>query len=119
MCRARRRRRRLGTLRTLATSSRTRIEALPGLPTVAEAGYPGFEVDLWWGLFAPAKTPKEMLARLAGWFTAGMLASDIKAKLVAQGFSPVGICGVDFGTLLRKQYDDYGRIVREANVKAE
>jgi tripartite-type tricarboxylate transporter receptor subunit TctC len=108
-----------GTLRALATSSRTRIERLPDLPTIAETGYPGFEVDLWWGLFAPAKTPKETLARLAGWFTAGMLASDTKAKLADQGFSPVGICGAEFGTLLRQQYDDYGRIVREANIKAE
>src|SRR5262249_6405726 len=58
-----------GALRAIATSARTRIEPLPDLPTVAEAGYGDYEVDLWWGLFAPAKTPSETLSQLSGWFT--------------------------------------------------
>jgi tripartite-type tricarboxylate transporter receptor subunit TctC len=108
-----------GTLRALATSSRTRIEPLPNLPTVAESGYRDFEVDLWWSLFAPAKTPQNVVKQLAEWFTAAMQAPVVKAKLVEEGFSPVGLCGAQFGTLLRKQYDDYGRVIREANIKAE
>lgn len=108
-----------GTLRALATSSRTRIEPLPELPTVAESGIKDYEVDLWWGLFAPAKTPKELVSQLAGWFTKAMQAPEIAAKLAAQGFAPVGMCGADFGALLRKQYDDYGRIIREAKIKTE
>jgi tripartite-type tricarboxylate transporter receptor subunit TctC len=108
-----------GALRALATSSRTRIEALPDLPTVAQSGYDDYEVDLWWSLFAPAKTPKETISQLAGWFTAAMQAPQVKAKLVAQGFTPVGMCGADFGALLRRQYDDYGRVIREANIKEE
>ena len=108
-----------GTLRALVTTSRTRIEPLPDLPTVAESGFKDFDVDLWWSLFAPAKTPKETIAQLANLFTAAIQAPEVKAKLVAQGFSPVGMCGADFAALLRKQYDDYGRIIREANIKAE
>jgi tripartite-type tricarboxylate transporter receptor subunit TctC len=108
-----------GTLRALATSSRTRIESLPDLPTIAESGYKDYEVDLWWGLFAPAKTPKAIIAELAGWFTAAIRAPEVKAKLAAQGFSPVGMCGADFGALLRKQHGDYGRIIRESNIKVE
>jgi tripartite-type tricarboxylate transporter receptor subunit TctC len=108
-----------GTLRALATSSRTRIEPLPDLPTVAESGYKDFEVDLWWSLFAPAKTPKETVKQLADWFTAAMRAPEVKAKLAAEGFSPVGLCGADFAALLRKQYDDYSRVIREANIKAD
>jgi tripartite-type tricarboxylate transporter receptor subunit TctC len=108
-----------GTLRALATSSRARIEPLPDLPTVAESGYKDYEVDLWWSLFAPAKTPKEIVAQLAGWFTAALRAPGVKAKLIDQGFAPVGLCGADFGTVLRKQYDDYGRVIRDANIKAE
>ncbi len=107
-----------GTLRALATSSRTRIEPLPDLPTVAESGYKDYEVDLWWSLFVPAKTPKETVSQLAGWFTAAMRAPEVKARLVAQGFSPVGMCGADFGALLRKQYEDYGRVIRESDIKA-
>ena len=108
-----------GTLRALATSSRTRIEPLPNLPTVAESGYRDFEVDLWWSLFAPAKTPKDMVTQLAEWFTTAMRTPQVKVKLVEEGFSPVGLCGPDFGALLHKQYDDYGRVIREANIKAD
>ncbi len=108
-----------GTLRALATSAPTRIASLPELPTVAESGYAGYEVDLWWSLFAPAGTPKPVVTQLAGWFTAAMQAPDIKTKLVAQGFAPVGLCGADFSALLRRQYDNYGRIIREASIKAE
>ncbi len=108
-----------GTLRALATSARKRIEPLPELPTVAESGYHDYEVDLWWGLFAPAKTPKETLSQLARWFTDALRAPAVQAKLAAQGFSSVAMCGPEFGALLRKQYDDYGRIIRETNIRAE
>jgi tripartite-type tricarboxylate transporter receptor subunit TctC len=108
-----------GKLRALATGSPTRIEPLPELPTVAESGYPGFEVDVWWGVFAPALTPKEIVSRLAASFAAAVQAPEIKAKLVALGFYPVGVCGADFAAYLRRQYDEYGRAIREANIKAE
>src|SRR5262249_60191603 len=99
-----------GTLRALATAttSRTRIEPLPDLPTVAESGYPDYEVDLWWGLFAPAKAPKEALKQLAKWFTEALRAPEVKAKLDAQGFVAVGMWGADFGGLLLRQVDRYG-----------
>jgi tripartite-type tricarboxylate transporter receptor subunit TctC len=64
-------------------------------------------------------TPKEVVAQLAGWFTAAMQAPEVKSKLVAQGFAPVGMCGPDFAALLRRQFDEYGRVIREANIKAE
>jgi tripartite-type tricarboxylate transporter receptor subunit TctC len=108
-----------GKLRALATGSRTRIESLPEVPTVAESGYADYEVDEWNGVAAPAKTPKETVSKLAGWFTAALQAPETKRKLVAQGLFPVGICGADFAALLRKQYDDFGRVIREANIKAE
>jgi tripartite-type tricarboxylate transporter receptor subunit TctC len=108
-----------GMLRALATTSRTRIEPLPDLTTVAESGYRDFEVDLWWSLFAPAQTPKNVVTQLAEFFTTAMQAPEVKPKLVDEGFSPVGLCGAEFGALLRKQYDDYGRIIREANIKAD
>ena len=108
-----------GTLRALATSSKTRIASLPDVPTVAESGYDDYEVDLWWGLFAPAKTPNATLAQLGGWFNDAMEVPAMQAKLAALGFSPGGVCGADFAVLLRKQYDAYGRIIRAANIKAE
>jgi tripartite-type tricarboxylate transporter receptor subunit TctC len=108
-----------GKLRALATASRTRIEPLPGVPTVAESGYDDYDVDFWLGLFTPAKTSKETISQLADWFNAAMQAPEVRPKLVAQGLYPVEIRGVDFAALLRKQYDDFGRVIREANIKAE
>jgi tripartite-type tricarboxylate transporter receptor subunit TctC len=108
-----------GKLRALATLSRTRIEALPDVPTMAELGYKDIELDFWSGLFAPAKTPKETIAHLAGWFAAAIQMPDVRARLVGQGFYPVGICGSEFRTLVCKQYDEYGRAIRELNFKVE
>jgi tripartite-type tricarboxylate transporter receptor subunit TctC len=108
-----------GKLRPLAVAAPRRIEALPDIPTVEEAGYKDFELDNWFGVIAPAKTPKEIAAQMAGWFTAAMQVPDIRAKLIAQGLYPVGACGSDFAALLRKQYDDFGRIIREVKIKAE
>jgi len=108
-----------GKLRALAIASRTRIALLPEVPTVAEAGYRNFELDIWSGLFAPAKTPKEIVSQLAGWFTAALQTPVAKARLEVQGYTSIGMCGAEFAAYLSKQYNDYGRVIREANIKAE
>jgi tripartite-type tricarboxylate transporter receptor subunit TctC len=110
---------RSGRLRALAIASLARIEQLPEAPTVIESGFKDYEADLWYGVVAPAKTPKEVLAQLAGWFTAAIQVPEIKSKLLAQGLFPVGTCGAGFSDFLRKQYDDYGVAIREANIKAQ
>jgi tripartite-type tricarboxylate transporter receptor subunit TctC len=109
---------RSGNLRALASTSKTRIPFLPDLPTVAET-YADFEVDFWWGLFAPAQTPKTTVANLAEWFKSAMEVQELKAKLIALGFFPNGTCGAPFAELLRKQSDDYGRVIREAHIRAD
>jgi tripartite-type tricarboxylate transporter receptor subunit TctC len=108
-----------GKLRALATASPTRIESLPELPTVAEQGYPGFEVDVWWGAFAPAMTPQAAVSQLADMFRKALQAPEVRTKLVAAGFYPLDMCGAAFADYMRKQYDEYGRIIREANIRAE
>ncbi len=106
-----------GKVRALAVASRSRIEPLPDTPTAIEAGYKGFEVDNWFGLFAPAKTPQDATSQLAAWFTEAVKAAEIRPKLAIHGLFPVAACGADFATLLRNQYAEYGRIIREANIK--
>ena len=108
-----------GPLRALASTTKARMEALPDLPTIAELGHKEYEADFWNGVLAPAKTPKETVSQLADWFVAAMQVPEVKAKLVAQGFFPVGSCGADFAALLRKQHDEFGRIVHDANIKAD
>lgn len=110
---------RSGALRALAISARTRLESVPDVPTVDESGYKGYEADIWYGLFAPAKTPAEVTGRLAGWFAAAVQDGGIKAKLAAQGLRPVGVCGDQFRDQVRQQYDTFGRVIREAGIKVE
>lgn len=110
---------RAGTLRPLVTLSPARVDALPDVPTIAEAGHKGAELDLWFGSVVPAKTPSETVAQLASWFTAAMQAPDVKAKLATQAFHTIGVCGAPFGAYLREQYDAFGRIVRDARIAAE
>jgi tripartite-type tricarboxylate transporter receptor subunit TctC len=108
-----------GKLRALAIASRTRIDLLPNVPTVAELGYKDYEAEAWFGLVAPARTPTETISQLASWLTAAMQSPQVRPKLEALRLSPIGICGADYGAYVRKQYDAYGHAIREANIKAE
>jgi tripartite-type tricarboxylate transporter receptor subunit TctC len=108
-----------GKMRALAVTSRARIPPLPDVPTVAESGYKDYEVEVWFGVAAPAKTPKETVTQLAAWFTAATQAPEAKPKLITLGLYPVGTCGADYVEQIRKQSIEYGRVIREANIKAE
>ena len=107
-----------GKLRALASGGRTRLEAWPNVPTVAES-YPGYEVEVWYGLVTPAKTPKESVAQLSQWCAAAMLAPDLKPKWTAQGLAPTGTPAAEFGAHLRKESADYARVIKEAGIKGE
>jgi tripartite-type tricarboxylate transporter receptor subunit TctC len=87
-----------GKLRALASASR---EPLPDVPTVAESSYQDYLTDAWFGVFAPAKTPKAAISQLAGWFGSALQVPEIKAKLVSLGLYPVGTCGADFADYVR------------------
>ena len=106
-----------GALPALVTTSRVRIETLPELPTAGESGYKDYSEEAWFGLVAPSKTPKAALSRLSALFTASIRAPETKPKLAAQGLYPAGTCDAEFGAFLRKQYDNDGRLIREANIK--
>lgn len=108
-----------GAVRALAVGSRTRMETFPDVPTFDESGYKGFQAEIWYGLFAPAGTPTDVTARLAQWFEAALPAAEVKTKLAAQGLRPVGMCGGPFADQVRRDYDEFGRVIGAANIKAE
>ena len=106
-----------GQLRAIATASQSRIDDLPDVPTVQESGFKDFDLDIWFGVVAPAGTPPDALAQLTSWFKAALQDPEIASKLKAQGLFAVGACGADYAAFTRKQYDDYGRGIRDANIK--
>jgi tripartite-type tricarboxylate transporter receptor subunit TctC len=108
-----------GAVRALATAGTARIPALPDVPTVAESGFKDYESEVWFGVVAPAKTPKNLTNELIAWFTAALRADEVKPKLTDQALDPVGRCGDEFAAYIRTQYNTIGRTIREANIKAE
>ena len=107
------------TFRALATTSRNRITELPQVPAVAELGFNDFEAEVWFGAVVPAKTPGAVVTELADWMTAALDAPTVKPKLKALGLYTVGRCGAAFGADLRRRFDDYGRAIRESNIRVE
>jgi tripartite-type tricarboxylate transporter receptor subunit TctC len=108
-----------GKLRALATAGKTRIETWPNVPTVAEQGFPDYAVEVWYGLLAPARTPKDKVAELSKWCGEAMQAPELKAKWDLQGLTPVGSSADAFGAHLRAQSESYARVIRAANIKGE
>jgi len=108
-----------GKLRALAVGNRERAQPLPDVRTVVESGYGDFDIDAWFGAFAPAATPEPAINEVEHLFTAALRDSSVKEKLSIQGLFPTVTCGNDFATYLREQNGAYSRIITEANIKAE
>jgi len=105
-----------GQLRPLAVAAPSRIDVLPGVPTLAEVGYKGLEFEIWFGIVAPAKTSKAAIQELSGWFRAALQDAGVKTKLSDIRMNPVGRCEADFAAHLRHEYDLFGRIIRESKI---
>jgi tripartite-type tricarboxylate transporter receptor subunit TctC len=108
-----------GKVRALAVASLKRIPPLPDVPTVDELGYKGYNAEVWFGVMAPAKTPRNATAQLATWFQAALKAPELTPRLLKLGLYPVGTCLDDFAVHVRNQYEQYGRVIREAGIKAQ
>ncbi len=110
---------RSGQVRALAVTSSRRSSALPEVPTVAESGFPGYEVTSWYGLLAPAGTPPEIVGRLRDEVVRILALPDVAELLVRQGMSPVGNTPAQFAAEIRADVERWARIVREARIGAE
>lgn len=106
-------------LRALAVAGRTRTPAAPDLPTVAEAGVPGFEIDVWHGLLAPAGTPREIVQRLHAETVKALSRDDVKQRMRAGGFDIIGDPPEKFGAFLKVEVAKWAKVVREANIRID
>ena len=107
---------RSGRLRGLGVTGVARSDVLPELPTVSEAGVPGYEAVQWYGLLAPAQTPRDIIVRLHAAMTASLQAPAIREKLANDGVQPVGSTPDEFARFLRTETDKWGKVVRGAGI---
>jgi len=107
---------RAGKLRALAVSTARRSPQLPDVPTVAEAGVAGYEVRGWYGLFAPAGTPKEIVDKLTHAAMRAVQSQGLKARLVEQGFIPVGSTSEQFAAFFRGEVQKWERVVKQSGL---
>jgi len=105
-----------GRVRALAITGPRRIEALPGVPPVAEAGVPGYEAMQWYGLLAPAGTPAAVVARLNGEALKALRSAEMKERLAADGAEPLGGSPAEFAALIRRELDKWTRVARAAGI---
>jgi tripartite-type tricarboxylate transporter receptor subunit TctC len=110
---------RAGKLRALAQSGAKRSAVAPDLPTVAEAGVPGYEVTVWFGLVAPAGTPRDVVNKLNAEVLRILAMPDVRERFMAQGVEPLGSSPEQFGEHIRAQMTKWARVVQDAGVKAE
>jgi len=108
-----------GRLRALGVIAPQRLPALPEVPTVAEAGLPDFEVTTWYGVLAPAGTPRPIVARLNGELAKIMYSADMKDRLNAMGTDPVTSTPEEFAAYLRQETAKWSEVVRKAGLKAD
>ncbi|HWQ39891.1 MAG TPA: tripartite tricarboxylate transporter substrate binding protein [Burkholderiales bacterium] len=110
---------RAGRLRALATASPQRARVLPEVPTMAEAGYSGVELDFWFALFAPAGTPPQVVSRLHEAFVEALTRPEVAAKFGEQGLDILTSSPEELRNLVQSDSARFGRVVRGANVKIQ
>ena len=106
-----------GKLRALATTGARRVAVLPDVPTLAEEGIKGVEITTWFGLFAPANTPADIVARLNR--DAQVAIRNMREKLLAQGDEPVGSTTAQFTEFVALENRKWGKVVKDANISLE
>ena len=108
-----------GRLRALAVTTDKRIAAAPDLPTVAESGYPGYEVTNWHGLVGPKGLPRDIVARLNKEIGEVVKGDDMKKNLAADGLEPAGGSPERFGEILKNEMARWAKVVQQAGIKVE
>jgi len=108
-----------GKVRALAVGAPARLTDFPNVPTFAEAGYPQFDFSAWYAVFAPAKTPKDVVAKLSTALSTALKNPDVIAKLNGVGVTPTNGDATTLAKFLPGEYERIGRLIRTANIKPD
>ena len=110
---------RSGRLRALGVTSAKRSAALPGIPTIAEAALPGYEAVQWYGVLAPAGTPREIIAKLHGSVVRALQDATVRERFLGDGAVPVGSSPEEFAALMRAETTKWAKVIKDAGIKPE
>jgi len=108
-----------GKLRALAVTGAGRLSAAPGVPTFREAGLPGVSAEIWYGLLAPSRTPRDIVDRVAKSVAEAAKMRDVKDRMVRSGAESVGNAPAEFGAYFKSERDKWVKVARQANIKLE
>jgi tripartite-type tricarboxylate transporter receptor subunit TctC len=108
-----------GKVRGIAVSGEARHPAVPEIPTFSEAGVKNFDVRLWYGVLAPAGTPKDIVDKLSAQIASVLATPDFKATLVKQGLDPFVSSPEQFAALMKSDFARYAQVIKTANIKVE
>ncbi len=108
-----------GRLKALGVGSASRIPALPDVPTVSEAGVPGYQVTNWWGIVAPAGTPRRVIERLHNELNAIATSAETKKRFETEGAEPLSMSPDEFSRFIAAETTKWARVVKDANIRAE
>jgi tripartite-type tricarboxylate transporter receptor subunit TctC len=108
-----------GRLRMLAVTTPQRSSAYPDLPTLAESGFPGFDTSLWFGLVAPAATPRPVIGKLHDNVIEMLKLPDVKERIASQGADIVGDTPAEFAAFISAESAKYAKIIKQAGVKLD
>jgi tripartite-type tricarboxylate transporter receptor subunit TctC len=106
-------------LRGLAVTGSRRLPSMPDLPTIAESGLPGYEASSWYGVLAPAGTPREIVVKLNAEFVKALAQPEVRTSLLAEGAEPVGGTPEQFAAHIRYEKERLGKLIREAKIRLE
>ena len=108
-----------GRLKAIAVGAGKRTVQLPDVPTIAESGVPGFQATNWYGLFAPAATPKDVVAKINADTNRALAAPEIREKIINTGGEPLGGSSEDFAAFIRNEMAKTAKVIKDANIKFE
>lgn len=108
-----------GALRALGVTSVKRVPMLPDCPTIAEAGYPGYQADSWFGLMVPAKTPEEVIATIRAATISALNSPDVVKRLNALAYIPVGDQSAEFGAYIQSEIARYRQVVSDLRLTVD
>jgi tripartite-type tricarboxylate transporter receptor subunit TctC len=108
-----------GKLKALGTSGKKRSPVTPDVPTISEAGVPGYEATIWLGLMAPAKTPKPVIEKLSSAVNKVINSPDVKENWAKQGAVPMGMTPDEFGKFIRADIQKWAKLVKETGMKLQ